>query len=284
MNKSSMKPAKDVVQHALVLQEAAKKRSELKQVDVDAGKALSTQMTLFPNDVRVIPNHLAKSPLFAPVRPGQRKWREKELLASPNGFTLHVTGYQLDQADCDVFMQFIHEAQGLTLGEPIDLNRADFLRRIGRDNGQAQYLWLSSVFTRLGGVRILYENTDETVDVALVTKIKINKKINQFQASLDPDIIKMFSGNVYTYVDWEKRKLIEKRVDLSKWLQNFICSNERGMQRNSIENLRSWSGQSAPIRKFREALAEALTELERVGIISGQSFYDENSKVRWNRL
>lgn len=279
-----MRPAKDVVQQALALQEEAKKRSDLKKQEIDAGKELPTQMSLFPEDSRVIPNYLARSPLFSPVRPGRRKHRNEELLASPKGFEIRYSGEQLDQSDCDVFMQLIHEARGKTLGEPVNLNRADFLHQIGRDDGGKNYAWLAGVFTRLNGARIHVESERYKVNVTLVSKTIEDKLTGRFQAVLDPDIIKIFSGNEYTFIDWEKRKMLEKRVDLCKWLQNFVCSHEKGVQRNTVANLKNWSGYSSPIRKFREALVEALEELERVEIIAGSSFYDDGDKVRWTRL
>lgn len=279
-----MKPATDLIRQSLALQEKAKKRSAEKQTVIEAGKELPSQMHLFPDDIRVIPNYLARTPLFSPVRPGRRKHHESELLASPKGFEIRFSGEQLDQSDCDVFMQLIHEARGKTLGEPVALNRSDFLFQIGRDNGGKNYEWLSSVFKRLNGARIHVESERYKVNVALVSKTIEDKVTSSFQVALDPDIIKIFSGKEYTFIDWEKRKSIEKRVDLCKWLQNFICSNEKGLQRNTIENLRNWSGYNSPLRKFREALLEAVHELERVDIIAGASFYDENIKVKWTRL
>lgn len=279
-----MQPAKDLIERTLAMQDVAKKRSEARKKEVDAGKELATQMSLFPDDGRVIPNYLARSPLFAPVRPGRRKQRTEELLASPKGFEIRFSGEQLDQSDCDVFMQLIHEARGKTLGEPVDLNRADLLKQIGRDDGGKNYAWLTSVFKRLNGARIHVESERYKVNVTLVSKTIEDKLSGRFQAVLDPDIIKIFSGNEYTIVDWEKRKMLERRVDLAKWLQNFICSNEKGLQRNSLANLKEWAGYSSPMRKFREALTEALEELERVGVISGPTFYEDGSKVRWTRL
>ncbi len=279
-----MEPVKDVFQRVLALQEQAKNRSQIKQQEIEASKELPSQMSLFPEDGRVIPNYLARSPLFSPVRPGRRKMRTDELLASPKGFEIRFSGEQLDQSDCDVFMQLIHEARGKTLGDPVGLNRADFLKQIGRDDGGKNYAWLAGVFKRLNGARIHLESARYKVNVTLVSKTIEDKLEGSFQAILDPDIIKIFSGNEYTIVDWEKRKMIEKRVDLCKWLQNFICSNEKGLQRNGINNLKTWSGYSSPVRKFREALTEAIGELERVEIIAGASFYEDDTKVRWTRL
>lgn len=278
-----MQQAKQLIERAFAMEEIAKKRSEIKKKEIESGKKYATQMSLFPDDGRVIPNYLARSPLFSPVRPGRRKQRVDELLASPKGFEIRFSGEQLDQSDCDVFMQLIHVARGKTLGEPVDLNRADLLKQIGRDDGGKNYAWLASVFIRLNGARIHIESERYKVNVSLVSKTIEDKLMGRFQAVLDPDIIKIFSGNEYTIVDWEKRKMLEKRVDLAKWLQNFICSHTKGLQRNNIANLRSWAGYSSPIRKFREALLEAMEELERVGIISGAKFYDD-SKVCWTRI
>jgi hypothetical protein len=240
-------------------------------------------MLLFKDDERAIPNYIARSPLFAPVRPGRRK-RRNELLPSPRGFTIHFDGEQLDQADCDVFMQLVHEARGKTLGEPFVLNRADFLDRIGRANGGKNYGWLDNAFERLTKAHLKVESARYKLNTNLLLRTLVDKETGQFQAVLDREIIKMFSGAEYSLLDWHKRTMIERRVDLAKWLQNFACSHERGLQRWVVANLRHWSGYNSPLRKFREALHEALTELQRVGVIAGHTFYEADAKVRWTRL
>ncbi len=151
---------------------------------------------------------------------------------------------------------------GWTLGEPIELNRTDFLAQIGRADGGKNYEWLVSVLRRLNGARVHGESERYRVNMALVSKTMEEKQTGVVSVVLDPDIVKMFSGSEYSLVDWQKRKMLEKRVDLAKWLHNFTSCHEAGLQRWMISSLREWSGYASPLRKFREALTEALAELE----------------------
>jgi hypothetical protein len=66
-------------------------------------------------------------------------------LAAPKAFEIRFSGEQLDQSDCDVFMQFMYGVRGGTLREPIQLNRADFLGQIERADSGKNYEWLGSV-------------------------------------------------------------------------------------------------------------------------------------------
>ena len=146
MQSSDNGPLKTILARVEAVRAEQQKRQELAAEQAEAGERGPRQMSLFPDDARAIPNYLARTPLFAPVRPGRRKRREGELLASPQGFEIRFSGEQLDQSDCDVFMQLVHGARGRTLGEPLLLNRAEFLSQIGRADGGKNYEWLAGVF------------------------------------------------------------------------------------------------------------------------------------------
>jgi hypothetical protein len=275
----------EVLARAAGVRETQRRREEQVKADVVATESLPRQMPLFHEDLRAISNDLARSPLFSPIRPGRRKARD-EALASPAGVEIHYKGEQLDQSDCDVFMQLVHSARGKTIGmeNPIRVNRARLLGQIGRADGGKNYEWLGSVLTRLQQAHLKVENKRYKLETNLISKIVTDKEEGTFFIVLDADIIKMFSGTDHTLVDWEKRLLIEKRVDLAKWLHSFTCSHERGLQRWAVKSLREWSGYASPVRKFREGLMEALQELERIGIISGPALYERDLKVKWQRI
>lgn len=263
---------------------------------------LVVQMPRFPDESRAIPNYLARSPLFSslPPRPktrtkkqsstertrAARPRREGMVLPSPKGFTLTYNGEWLDQGDCDVFMQIVHDAQGKTLGEDqyIDVNWYEFLRKLDKADSGGNYNWLKEVIERLQHAEIVLETERYKFVGPLIGYSIEDKQTRRIKVWLNPQIVQMFSGPEFTLIDWEKRKRISKRVNLCKWLQNFICSHEKGLQRNSLENLKAWHGYSSPTRKFRLAMGEAMQELERVGVISGAEFYDSNKKVKWMRL
>lgn len=239
----------------------------------------------FADDLRAIPNHLARSPLFAPVRPGRRELRQDELLPSPQGVQIHYTGPQLDQADCDVFMQLIAEQRGRHVGEPVQIVRQTFLHSIGRQTGGSDYAWLQDTLRRLQSAHVRIENERYIMTAQLLGKVVEDKIDATFHVVMDRDIVEMFAPSARSLVDWPKRMRIERRVDLAKWLQNFLSSHADRQQFHSLENLRVWSGYSSPLRKFKEAAGEALAELERLEIIGEPGFYTRtNPETRKSEL
>lgn len=245
----------------------------------------------FADDLRAIPNHLARSPLFAPIRPGRRTTRDNELLPSPQGVQIRYSGPQLDQADCDVFMQLIWEQRAHFVGEPVRIVRQAFLKAIGREDGGKDYAWLQATLERLQAARVRIENARYVMTAQLLGKVVEDKVDTTFHIVLDRDIVEMFAPSARSLVDWEKRLQIEKRVDLAKWLHNFIASHADRQQFHALENLRQWAGYNSPLRKFKDAVAEALDELARLQVIAEQDFYERRNPgtkkaelmVRWVR-
>lgn len=283
-----MKRTTDLLNIVIENEKKARVKKEATQAEIQAGMELASQMTLFPIEARAIPNYLARCPLFSNVSAAEksRPQFKDALLASPKGFQIYFTGVQLDQADCDIFMQIIMDCSGRTISDshPLIINIGQCLRRTDRSDSGSNYVWLREVIERLRDAKIVIESDRYKFTGNLIREILEDKQDRQIAITLSPTIVRMFSGSEYALIDWEKRMQLKKRINLSKWLQNFICSHERGTQRHSLENLRAWFGYSSPLRKFREAMTEAMSELDRVGIISAPVFYDDNQKVSWVRL
>ncbi len=259
---------------------------------------------------RAIPNHLTRTCLFAPIAKGRRKIHDWTVLASRVDVKITFFGKQLDEADRDVFLQALHEARKVSLGEAVVINRADFLKNIGRNTGKTQYDWLEESFLRLTSGTLLIETKrykiGEIIDLEeLERQKKLKNKIPKrsalhlvsgydyypeegvYKLSIDPRILTLFRNHEFALVDWEKRMMISKKVDMVKWLQCLIASNEKGLQKYSLDDLMQWMDYNAPIRKFREALLEAIKELMRLKIISeGKVSLNSKQKeqVSWIRL
>jgi hypothetical protein len=58
-----------------------------------------------------MPNHVARSSLFAPVARGRKVLHEQAVLVSRADATITYTGYQLDEAQADAWMQLMFEAK-----------------------------------------------------------------------------------------------------------------------------------------------------------------------------
>ena len=99
-------------------------------------KAAATPRQLFlpgmDEFMRAMPNHIARSSLFAPVARGRRRLHDGTLLQSRGDAEIRFSGKQLDEAQADVWMQAMKVAQCQPLGEAVTINRAEFLREIGR--------------------------------------------------------------------------------------------------------------------------------------------------------
>lgn len=244
------------------------------------------QLPLWPELERAIPNHLARSSLFAPIGQGRRKQHDRTEIASREDVKILFTGKQLDMADCDVFMQALFEAHRAPLGEKVVIQRAAFLRAIGRSNGKSDYEWLHEAFRRLflGAIEIEAKNkykiggTPKSSGLHLLNAFDFDPEIEAYYIKFDPRILQLFHNKEYALIDWDKRKLFERRVDMAKWLQNYLASHAPGVHRISLKMLKEWMDYSSPMRKFKEALEEALSELERLEIISKPSIGNSTRK------
>ncbi len=245
----------------------------------------------FPGeDVSLLPNCLARTPLFAPIRAGQRTMHDHVRLASPEGVDVRFTGKQLDMADQDVFMLALKWARGVDVNAPIRCHRAEFLRTLGWEPskktgafGNSAYKWLDESFDRLTSAKLSIETMRYKARLVLVCSWVEDTNTGEWEFTLDGKILALFQTNEFSFIDLAKRRRIATRVDLAKWLQSYAASHKRGWHRISVDKLREWCGYGSPIRKFREAIHDALQELERVGIVSHVSFYRDETMVKWCR-
>ncbi len=81
-----------------------------------------TQMFLPGMDefMRAMPNHIARSSLFAPIARGRRKMHDASVLQSRGDAVIRFSGKQLDEAQADVWMQAMKEAQRQPLGTQVE--------------------------------------------------------------------------------------------------------------------------------------------------------------------
>lgn len=234
------------------------------------------QMPLFRDLERAMPNHLARSSLFAPCARGRRKQHNgSELLMSRNDVRLRYTGQQLDMGDSDVFMQALYEAQRAPAGERVYIERAKFLRAMRRTTGKNDYDWLHQSMRRLfhgsieveaGSYKIGF--TPSSAGMHLIDEYEYDAEKEKYFLRFNPRILALFSNNEYALIDWEKRHQLMKKVDMAKWLQTYLASHKPGIHRIGLKYLKQWMDFSSPMNKFRDALLEAMRELERVEIIA----------------
>lgn len=256
-------------------------------------KAKVIQLPIWTEIERAIPNHLARSSLFAPIARGRRKVHRGTVLVSRSDAVIEYWGDQLDEAQADVWMQAIHVARQAPLGEPVTINRAAFLRAIGRDTGKWQYEWLLRTMKTLtvsaimievrknGKARLKVENLN------LLDSFSLDETTEEYTLKINPKWIALYENSEFALIDWNKRFQIENRIDLAKRLQRLVATSSDKVQRYSLEYLKEVCCYDSPMRKFKEALEEAMIELERLNIIQNAKIElstQGKEQACWNRF
>lgn len=226
-----------------------------------------------------MPNHVARSSLFAPVARGRKMHHDQAVLVSRADATITYTGHQLDEVQADAWMQLMFEAKDAPLGQSVVINRAAFLRAIGRTTSGRDYAWLRLTMIAFTAATIVIETRkSDGARKYLVGDLKAFHMLADFDYdadsetytfTIDPRWKKLFGGREYALIDWEKRLEIAQGQDMAKALQRLAATSADPVQRYALDWLKDKLQYTSPIRKFRASLTAAMRELERVGVIAG---------------
>jgi TrfA protein. len=243
------------------------------------------QMFLPGFDIGAFPNHLNRSSLIAPIARGRRKFHRQAAMVTRKDCVLEYTGEQLDEADGDLIMALIAFAQPFSLGAPVPLNRKELLRKIKPGGiGSTQYDWLYKSMKRLReGVLFLEArkpdgSTRYTVgkmeSFNVLKELKYDGDSEAYTYTLDPRWVVMFGNREYSLIDWDKRMQIGRGLDMAKTLQRLLATSANPVQRYALDALKAQMEYSGRMRDFRESLARAVRELERLEIIAKSCIED----------
>ena len=251
-------------------------------------KAAETPRALFlPGSdefMRAMPNHIARSSLFAPVARGRKKMHKDTVLQSRGDAVIKFWGEQLDEAQADVWMQALKEAQRLPLGTPVVINRAEFLQAIGRQAGNYQYKWLHRAMEALAFAMLVIQVTKEngkpklsigkTSALHMIDSFDYDEDAQAYLLRIDPRWVMMFGNREYALIDWNKRMQISQGQDMAKTLQRLVATSNNLVQHYALDWLQSKMEYGGRLRDFRDALNRACDELERLEIVVSHKIED----------
>jgi len=247
--------------------------------------------------MRAMPNHIARSSLFAPVARGRRRLHDGTVLESRADAEIRYSGRQLDEAQADVWMQAMQEAQRRPLGEPVTINRLAFLRAIGRADSGQNYQWLHRTMQDLAFGMLVIEvkksdgrtklSIGKTRALNLIAGFDYDDQTETYTLMIDPRWHAMYGNREFALVDWDKRLQMGRGHDMAKSLQRLVATSADKVQRYSLEYLKARAQSEGRMRDFRAALEAGMRELERMGIISGARIETSTrgiEQVVWTRL
>lgn len=236
------------------------------------------QMFLPGFDIGAFPNHLNRSSFIAPIARGRRKFHRQAAMVTRRDCVLEYTGEQLDEADGDLIMALIAFAQPFPVGTSVPLNRAELLRKLERGTGKQQYEWLHRRIKALTEATLFLEakkpdgstrySIGKTVSFRIIAAFSYDDEAEAYSYSLDPRWVQMFGNREYSLIDWDKRMQIGRGQDMAKTLQRLLATSADPVQRYALDWLKAKMEYSGRMRDFRDALARAVRELERLEIIA----------------
>lgn len=228
--------------------------------------------------MRAMPNHIARSSLFAPVARGRRKLHDGSILQSRGDAEIRFSGKQLDEAQADVWMQAMKEAQYQPLGTSVTINRRAFLLAIGRTDTGPNYKWLHRTMQDLAFAMLVIEvmkadgkpklSIGRTRALHLIAGFDYDENSEEYTLMIDPRWHAMYGNREFALIDWDKRREFGRNQDMAKTLQRLVATSSNQVQRYALDWLKGKMEYSGRMRDFREAITRATHELERLEIIA----------------
>ncbi|PAJ87805.1 plasmid replication initiator TrfA [Burkholderia ubonensis] len=229
--------------------------------------------------MRAMPNHIARSSLFAPVARGRKRIHKDTVLVSRADAVIKFWGEQLDEAQADVWMQAMHEASRRPLGEPVIITRSEFLRSIGRQTGNYEYKWLNRTMQTLTFAMLVIEvrtkegkpklSVGKNRALHMIEGFDFDDEAEAYTLRVDPRWRVIFDNREFALIDWEKRLRFGARQDMAKALQRLAATSDESVQRYALDWLKAKLEYTGRMRDFVDALQRAMRELERLEIIAG---------------
>lgn len=243
------------------------------------------QLPLWREDVRGLPNSLARSALFNVAnKKKQREFFKKKLIASVKGVEIVYQGEELRQMDEDVFLQMLHISRMQPLGEWVEFKAHAFLKALGWSPNSRSYDRLRECLIRLSTttLTVRFDNGNQGYGGSLVRKFVWTEedgttKLQFWRVWLEKEIISLFGPVDYTRLDWEQRLSLPP---LAKWLHAFYFTHREPLP-YKVETLKTLCGSDAKtVYHFRSDLKAALQILKDVAFLSDWQHDSRTDTVR----
>lgn len=249
-------------------EEVAERCSRRAREAVASGEVI-TQLPLWDDDQRGAPTAVLRSALFGIIRRGGRKAVEQETLASWAGNEIRYTGFRLDQADLDCWLQVLHLARAHPLGRDVRFTARGFLRDIGRKGDGNTHRWLRRSLGRMQACGVCIRTADgREYQGPLISEFFVDETSGRYVVRINPLIADLFDES-YVKLSLEKRLALPQ--GLPRYLQCYVQSHRATPthpHRIGLSALKELCGSQVELLKhFRMEIRTAMAELERHGIV-----------------
>jgi len=229
-----------------------------------------TQLPIWPNELRGLPNVFARSALFSVtnLRKGERQNLKRHKIAALKGISITYTGEQLRQDDEDVFLQILHIARTQELGTEVRFTAHSIICELGWTRNSGSYKRLVDCIDRMkaSAIAVTVESASrgrENYTGSLIRSFRwcegtAEEPLRLWEILLEKEIIALFNPESYSRLYWNVRL---KLPPMAKWLHAYYHSHQMPFP-IKVETLQSLMGSEIKeIRMFRSKLKAALALL-----------------------
>lgn len=268
---------KDTLNDPRTKEKQQKWKQEHEQIAKVQQSAQITQLPLWPDTRRGVPNIALRGALFAAIQGKNRGFIKQQKLPAQEGYQISFTGEQLNQFDLEVWETALHTAdqQQINLGTECRGSVYSFLKIMGKSNAGTNRKYFANSIDRQIACLVEIEDGRYLYKGNLIQDYYQDKATDQFVMILNPNLAKLYRAG-YTQIEHENIKKLGQK-NLAKWLYRYYASHEKPYP-VSIDKIRQLCGSTNPHKgSFTRDLKNALHSLADIGFL--QSFKIEGGKV-----
>ena len=222
-----------VVQRLEKTFEAKRSKQPKQEAKTVPAPAKVIQLPVWSNGSRGAPNEILRSALFnARNKKQQREYLEKATIAVIGGGHITYTGKELRQDDETVWMQLVHLARELPLGEVIEFTAYSFVKSIGWNNSAKSYKRLRDSLTRMQATALSFysKKLAQGVSLSMIPDFEwkdeaTGKALPRYRVTIAPKLAELFSDVRYTLLEWQQRLALPD--GLATWLHGYYASHKK---------------------------------------------------------
>jgi TrfA protein len=243
------------------------------------------QLSFWAEEKRGTPNSFLRSALFPAIQSKDRRWMDKELVASQEGATVRFTGKQLNQEDLTLWETLVHMARQHPLGNTCEFTAHTILKAMQLGTGGREHERLHDGITRLiaCAVEIRIKKRGELhgkkFTGSLIEGSIEDESSKHYRVRLSRDMMNLYGENDWTAIDWKQRLRLRKK-SLAQWLHCYYSSH-RAPYPVKLETLREFSGsRNDQAADFKRKVRAALDELVTIGFLESFSIDGDTVTVK----
>lgn len=245
---------------------------------------------MMPDDARSIPNEYARSALFTTTskKAIRKEFKGEQIFHMHETIKVFYRGEELRAADDElVFLQLLHYAKHVPLGDVFEFTLGDLLTNLGWAKTGAYYEKARECISRMKASEVRVSNErayGKGVSLSLIAQYETEAdgegKASRYRMIIDSRMILLFAGGTFTNHDWEKYRSLSP---MARRMADYIGSHKEPFPL-AIEKFKGMCGSdNLTSRSWRQKVKQACDEIAenafaKTSFIKGDMIYFQKAK------